>query len=158
MKQDVINFLDGIGIIYDIIDHPAVFTVDDITKLPKEIKPIKNLLLQEDDGNKKFLVVTDGMKRLDLKQLRNILGSKRLRFASRDTLMNAFGVEHGSVSIFGFLNPNSKDVELVIDKDLLDEPEISFHPNENTSTILFKTSGLNTILSSLGCNCSIVVL
>jgi Ala-tRNA(Pro) deacylase len=158
MKQEVIDFLDNLGVQYTLVNHPAMFTVADAAKLSNEMKPIKNLLLQEDGGDKKFLIVMDGAAKLDLKLLRDKLGSKRLRFANSDTLNNIFGVTPGSVSIFGFLHPNSKGVKVVIDNKLFGEKELSFHPNENTSTVIFSTDSFIPILDDLGCDYQFLTL
>ena len=151
MKERVIQLLTDLKIKYRWLDHPAVYTVDDLNNLNEDIKPIKNLLLQEDDGKRKFLVVMAGNERLDLKDIRIKLGSKRLRFASDKTLFQTFGITHGSVSIFGFLHGGSTDVEVIIDKEIIQDEELSFHPNYNTATIFFASDKLEPILQKMGC-------
>ena len=44
------------------------------------------------------------------------------------------GLAAGSVSIFGLLNNEEHDVQVILDKDILDETYIAFHPNVNTAT------------------------
>lgn len=146
MKNDVVKFIDDIGVQYRIVEHPAVFTVADLDKLPENLKPIKNLLLQENDNGQKFLVVMAGDARLDLNLIRQKFNTKRLRFSDSDTLMSTFGVEPGAVSIFGLLHSGSADVKVIIDEEILKDEELGFHPNENTSTILFASKDLETIL------------
>jgi len=152
MKDRIIQFLDNLKIKYRWIDHPAVFTVAELASLPDGFKPIKNLLLQEDGGKRKFLVVMAGDERLDLKAIREKLKSKRLRFASDETLMQSFGVKPGAVSIFGFLHSEPTDIEVVVDEEILKDYEVGFHPNDNTATILFPSNNLEPILQKMGCN------
>ena len=158
MKERVIHLLDDLQIKYRWLDHPAAFTVDDLNNLDEPIKPIKNLLLQEDDGKRKFLVVMAGNERLDLKATRIKLGSKRLRFASDKTLFQTFGITPGAVSIFGFLHDGSANVEVVIDKEILLDEELGFHPNYNTATIFFASKELETILKKMSCKYTIMKL
>ena len=158
MKERVIQLLDDLKIKYRWLDHPAAFTVEDLNNLDEPIKPIKNLLLQEDDGKRKFLVVMAGNEKLDLKAIRIKLRSKRLRFASDRTLLQTFGVTPGSVSIFGFLHEGSANVEVIIDKEILLDEELGFHPNYNTATIFFASDKLEPILQKMGCNFTIMRL
>jgi Ala-tRNA(Pro) deacylase len=159
MKTDIIKLLDELKIKYQWIDHPAVFTVNDLSNLPENIKPIKNLLIQEEGGGKKYLVVMAGNARLDLKSFRESLSIKRLCFANSETLLQTFGVKSGAVSIFGFINNKSADVEVVVDEEILNSSDaLGFHPNDNTATILFNPNNLDTLLKSMGCNYRIMKL
>lgn len=159
MKDRITKLLDDNKIKYRWSDHPAVFTVADLAKLNDGTQPIKNLLLQEDGGSRKFLVVMIGDERLDLKAIRIKLNSKRLRFTSDETLLKTFSVAPGAVSIFGMLHTGSSDVEVIIDEKILEtDDEIGFHPNDNTSTIFFSANKLEPILQKIGCNYMIMQL
>ena len=158
MKEKVIKFLDELGIKYRWLDHPAVFTVADLANLPEDINPIKNLLIQEESGGRKFLVVMAGDARMDQKVIREKFGTKRFRFVSDDVLFDTFGIKPGAVSIFGLLNNKSADVEVVVDKNILNGNELGFHPNINTATVFFAPNDLQTILKKLGCKYTIMGL
>jgi Ala-tRNA(Pro) deacylase len=152
MNKKVTEFLDELKIKYRWLDHPAVFTVADLASLPEDINPIKNLLIQEEGGGRKFLVVMAGGARMDQKVIREKFGTKRFRFASDNVLLQTFGVKPGAVSIFGFLNNKSADVEVVIDEEILkSDNELGFHPNDNTATVFFAPNDLEVILKNMGC-------
>lgn len=159
MRKHVTETLDNLNIKYRLIDHPAVFTVSDLANLPKDVKPIKNLLIQENGHGKKFLIVMDANARLDIKQIKGMFNTKKLSFSSNDVLMNIFGVSSGAVSIFGFINNKSANVEVIIDETLLtSNDELGFHPNDNTATVLFKPTELAPILKGIGCSYIIMKL
>jgi Ala-tRNA(Pro) deacylase len=159
MKEQISRLLDDLPVKYRSVKHKAVFTVADLAELNDGTKPIKNLLIQEDSGIRKFLVVMVGDQRLDLKDLRIKLNSKRLRFASDNTLLQTFGVTPGAVSIFGMLNKGADNVEVIIDGEILNEDqELGFHPNDNTATIFFNAKDLESILKKIGCNYKIMKL
>jgi len=159
MKEHILLFLNELEIQYRWMDHPAVFTVAELKNLPEDINPIKNLLLQEDDGSRKFLVVMDGNERLDLKAIRQKLDSKRLRFASSETLKQTLGVAPGAVSIFGLLHGGSIDVEVIVDEEIIKNgEELGFHPNDNTATIFIPSDKLIPILVKIGCKFTIIRL
>lgn len=152
MKQKVLVFLDGVGVKYRVVEHAAVFTVaDSAAELGEDDKwPIKNLLLVERKGERKFLVVMAGEQRLDTKLLAQKLDAGKLSFASAEVLEQTLGVKPGSVSIFGLLHAGSSNVEVVFDEALLQADELGFHPNDNTATVFMQPTVVERIISSTG--------
>ena len=90
-KQKVYEVLNHYKITYQIIEHPAAYTIEEIDAL--EIfdgNPwvVKNLFLRDEKGRRHFLVVMDKDKKADLKQIRTQLGTSNLSFASEERLMS----------------------------------------------------------------------
>ena len=76
----------------------------------------------------------NAFKRLDLKALRERLNAKKkITFGSPEELKGHLNLTPGSVSIFGMIY--SKDVELIIDREVWDSEKVGFHPNTNTATL-----------------------
>ncbi len=150
MKHEIIKLLGSLGIPYRWVDHTAVFTVAEAGKVIEGKRPIKNLLLQEKGNGRKILIIIDGNKRLDAKRIAQELSSKKLRFATPAVLEQTLGVTPGAVSVFGLLHPGSEGVKVVIDQSLLNEPELGFHPNDNTATIFLPSFSLEKILKAIG--------
>jgi Ala-tRNA(Pro) deacylase len=50
-------------------------------------------------------------------------------------LMQTMWLEPGSVSPFGLINNENKDVEVYIDKQVYDADIVNFHPNINTASL-----------------------
>ena len=143
------KFLQKLDIVYELVEHKAVYTIEEAMKELPGRTEIKNLFIQDDKGKRQYLVIMPVLKKLDLKQLASDLNEKKVRFCSPEKLMNMMGVEPGSVSIFCCLNPNSYHVEIIFDKDLLKEPDLGFHPIVNTATVFMPTNSIHTILKSL---------
>lgn len=158
MKNEIFRLLDELNIPYSFVEHKAVFTVAEAVGVTRDKRPIKNLLLREDKGGRLILVIMDGEKKLNAKNLAKTLGIKKLQFAKPEILKKTFNVEPGAVSLFGILHPEAKRVEVIIDKTLMGEPEIGFHPNENTSTIFVPGSAVEKILRKTGHNYHILQL
>ncbi len=135
--SDIYKILEELGIKYVKHDHPALFTVEDSAKydLKMEGAHSKNLFLRNDKGDKHFLVVMSAHKRANLKELEKIIGEKKLSFASPDRMMRYLGLTPGSVSPFGLVNDRDKSVTVIVDKWLLNQPIVNFHPNVNTVTL-----------------------
>lgn len=148
MEQSL-SFLDSLNINYELLEHRAVFTIEEaLIELPDRTE-IKNLFIQDDKGKRQYLVIMPGLKKLDLKTLAVDLGEKKVRFCSPEKVENMLGVKPGSVSLFCCLNQNSYHVEIVVDEELLDQKELGFHPIVNTATVFINPNDLHKILESL---------
>lgn len=148
-EHDCLNLLDGLDIDYEIVRHKAVYTIEEAAKeLPGRME-IKNLFIQDDKGRRQYLVCMPGEKRLDLKLLAAELGEKKLRFCSAEKVGNMLGVKPGSVSLFCCLNPESSQVGIVFDEDLLNARENGFHPIVNTATVFISPQSTRKLLDNL---------
>ncbi len=150
--EDLYQILQQYQIAYDKYEHPAVFTIAEAELLCKDIpgKQAKNLFLTNDKGKKHFLVTISHDKKVDLKQLALVLGEKSLRFASADRLLKYLGLPPGSVSPLGLINDLNREVEFVLDDELLKKDKIYIHPNINTATLGIRTSDFSHLIKSLG--------
>lgn len=142
-------FLKSLNIEFELIEHEAVYTVEEAMHALPGRTEIKNLFMQDDKGKRQYLVIMPGLKRLDLKKLAVDLGEKKVRFCSPEKVEHMLGVRPGSVSIFCCLNPNSEHVKVVFDQDLLKEKELGFHPIVNTATVFIAPEKIHEILDNL---------
>lgn len=151
-KQDIVDMLNKNNIKYEIIEHDAVYTMDDIDKLNINIKgvEVKNLFLRDEKGKNHYLIVAKEDTKIDMKELKNIINSTRLSFASEERLYKYLHLTRGCVSPFGILNDETKEVKVYIDNKLKNEIKIGVHPNENTSTIFISTSDIENIIKEHG--------
>jgi Uncharacterized conserved protein len=83
-REKALQVLQDLNIEYELVDHPAAFTVADMDNmdLNRFGDGCKNLFLRDDKGRRHFLVVLAKDKTADLKQL----GCSRLGFASEERL------------------------------------------------------------------------
>ncbi len=147
--NECLRFLEKLNIDYELVEHEAVYTVEEAMRALPGRTEIKNLFVQDDKGKRYYLVIMPGLKRLNLKQLGEDLGEKKIRFCSPEKVEAMLGVKPGSVSLFCCLNSNSTHVEVVFDEDLLTEPDLGFHPIVNTATVFVPTNSIHTILIAL---------
>ncbi|HEY5668110.1 MAG TPA: prolyl-tRNA synthetase associated domain-containing protein [Candidatus Saccharimonadales bacterium] len=145
----ITDTLRALEVPYRLVKHQAVFTVAESVGVLDEI-PVKNLLLQEEKGTRKVLVIMAGEHRLDTKKLAAELGTKKLRFANAEALLETLGVTPGSVSLFSLFHDGSDSVEVVIDQELAHAEEVGFHPNDNTVTIFIPGASIKTVLDHTG--------
>ena len=96
----------------------------------------KNLFLRNQKGDRHYLLIVAHTKRVDLRAVASQMGNGKLSFASPERLMKWLGVAPGAVSPFGLINDRGHHVRVFVDRDLTRAPRISFHPNDNTRTIV----------------------
>jgi Ala-tRNA(Pro) deacylase len=78
------------------------------------------------------------------------IGSKRLSFGNAALLMDALGVAPGAVTPLALINDAARRVQLVLDREMMDEELINLHPLVNTATITLQTADLLRFLETLG--------
>lgn len=152
-KKRVYEKMKELGIPFEIIEHPAVYTIEEMEGLEVfREKPwvVKNLFLRDAKGKRHFLVVLDKDRMADLKQIRAQLGTSGLSFASEERLMKYMKLTKGSVTPLGILNDEACDVEVVFDSCLVGREWIGVHPNDNTATVMLSYEHLYQLIHNHG--------
>ncbi|MCG8608827.1 prolyl-tRNA synthetase associated domain-containing protein [bacterium] len=146
--SDLFQFLDGHRISYDRHDHLPVFTCEEADRLVPDLAAAKtkNLFLRDNKGRRHFLVILSDRKTVDLKALRDRIGSSKLSLGSAERLQKYLGITPGAVSIFALINDSDNEVELIIDRDLWKEESFRFHPLVNTSTLVVSRDDIEKFL------------
>ncbi len=148
-----------LGIAMQEATHPPVFTVEEAAAHPHNLpgEDTKNLLLKDAKGQL-FLVTMRADRRADLKALPAIIGSKRLSFASAETLWEALGVTPGSVTPLALVNDVDHRVTFSLDRALADATHIACHPLVNTATVSLATVDFFRLMRAIGVEPAVVDL
>lgn len=151
-QEKVFERLKELGIKYEVTNHPAVFTIEEMDNLniTQEGDVCKNLFLRDDKGKRHFLVVLEKDKKADLKSLQSQLGCSRLGFASEERLSQYLQLKKGEVTPLGIMNDPGAFVEVVLDKDLIGRNKLGVHPNDNTATVWLSFEALKKIIEGNG--------
>ncbi len=149
--EELLTYLDGLGIGHETVDHPPVYTVEEAKRLRGTLPGAncKSLFLK----NKKsqmWLVVVSEDHRVDLARLANAVGSKRLSFASPERLMEHLGVIPGAVSPLAVINDTRREVAVVVADDVLRHDRLNFHPLVNHRTTAISGEGFLRFLEQTG--------
>lgn len=136
-EQEVYDILNSLEIKYVRYEHRPIYTVNEAKELDILIlgKKCKNLFLRNGKGDINYIVILEEEKRVNLKLLAKQIGSTRLSFASEERLFKNLKLTPGSVTPFGIINDVNREVIVLIDRDLINEKLVNFHPNINTATI-----------------------
>ena len=110
----------------------------------------KNLFLRNQRGDRHYLVILSHSKRADLRRVADQVGDGKLSFASPERLMKYLGLTPGSVSPFGLLNDAARHVRVYVDRDVMEGTRVTFHPNDNTATLVVSVDDFNRFLQHVG--------
>lgn len=138
----VYDLLERLDIPFTRADHPAAFTMEECETVSQALHtPIcKNLFLCNRQKTAFYLLLLPASKPFRTKEITAQLGCARLSFAGEEQLASLLHLTPGSATIFGLQYDTENRVQLVVDRDLLDEAYFGCHPCINTSTIRLKTS------------------
>ena len=144
----VLGYLGEKGFVYNWYTHPEAPTIEIARQHWRQdgSKHCKNLFFRNHKGNRHYLVVLDCERDLDIHDLEKRLHQGKLSFASPQRMEKY----PGSVSPFGLINDVDNHVHLFMDKNLLDEKALSFHPNDNRATVVIEADEFMRYLESVG--------
>jgi len=84
--------------------------------------------------------------------------TKVIQAQNSNSLAEKMQLPPGTVSPFGLLNNEEKDIRVYFDKDIVSEEIMTFHPNTNEKTIFIKTQDLFRFLESIDFSYEILTL
>ena len=149
LPADLFVRLTELGIETTTVTHPPVFTVEESKALrgPLTVGHTKNLFLRNNKG-RMWLVVCGESRAVDLKALGHAIGAGRLSFASPERLMRYLGVIPGAVTPFAVVNDVGREVAVAIDRHLLEQEPLNFHPLDNAMTTAIAAADLLRFLEA----------
>lgn len=150
--QKVVDTLNNLGISFEIHFHPPIPTIEEAMRYWQEFDSThcKNLFFRNHKGNQHYLVFFECHQQMQIHELEKILRQGKLTFASPQRMEKYLGLLPGSVSPFGLINDETHHVKVFIDKTLKEAPKLSFHPNDNTATIVIDNKDFFTFLDAMG--------
>ena len=150
--QQVANKVNEWGITFDVVEHPPAFTTEQADSYIEGMEGVrtKSMFLTNRKKTQYYLLIMDDKKRLDMDDFKVQVGADRIRMASAESLFEKMQLAPGTVSPFGLLNNEEKDIQVYFDKDIVSEDIMTFHPNTNEKTIFISTRDLFKFLQDLG--------
>jgi Ala-tRNA(Pro) deacylase len=136
VEQQLYADLAALGIVFDVVEHLAVFTVEESRAVDADIPGAhtKNLFLK-DAGGQFWLVTVPAELRVDLKALPAAIGSKRVSFGKAEDMERLIGVTPGSVTPLAAIADANGVVTVVLDASLASADRMNVHPLRNTATL-----------------------
>ena len=158
-KAEVVELLRDRGVDFEIYEHEPITSVEESKQLglPHEGAGTKNFFLRDKKKRNYFIITTKEDKPVDLKQVREILGTTALSFASEEDLDRMLGIITGAVGPFAAFNDEEHKVKVFIDAEyrtgLMDA-----HPNDNGATMFLKADDVLRLLREFGAEADYIEL
>ncbi len=150
--EDLLDYLENLGIATATIEHPPVFTVEEAQALRGDLPGghTKNLFVKDKKG-RLFLLVLGEETEVDLKRAHERIGGQgRVSFGSAELLGEVWGVKPGAVTPFGAINDVAARVTVVLDAAMMRRDRLNFHPLVNTRTTGLASADLVKFLRATG--------
>jgi Ala-tRNA(Pro) deacylase len=143
--------LDQLGITSQTFHHPPVFTVEEAKLLRGRLPGAhcKSLFLKDKRGQL-WLIVCLEDRHIDLKRLEPLIGAGRLSFGKAELLQEVLGVVPGSVTPFGLILDADRRVKVVLDRQMLAETPLNYHPLRNDRTTQIAPADLLRFIEACG--------
>ena len=137
----VYDYLDALGIEFYRVDHARAETMNDCEAIDIALETVmcKNLVLCNRQKTVFYLLMMPASKAFKTKDVSHMINSARLSFADAEYLEKFLDVHPGSVSIMGLMNDKDHNINLLIDKEVLEPEFIGCHPCENTTSLKIRT-------------------
>ena len=147
------DLLDALDVSYQRIDHEAAKTMEACAEIDKVLDATicKNLLLCNRQCTAFYLLMIVGEKHFKTSTFSKQIGSSRLSFAAPEYMEQFLDITPGSLSVLGLMNDREKQVQLLIDGDILKGEFFGCHPCINTSSLRLRTADLlEKIIPAMG--------
>ena len=152
--EEILQRLKELGIQYELIEHKAVFNMEEMDALGKDFFKgaaiCKNLFLRDQKGKRHFLVTMKEEKQANLAEIAKSCLATKLSFASEERLKKYLNLTPGAVTPLAIINDEQKAVEVILDKDLFKEEKIGVHPGVNTATVIIFPADLEKYIKANG--------
>jgi Ala-tRNA(Pro) deacylase len=152
-RAEILAFLEGIGIAFDLAEHPPVHTIEDCARAEALLGCVvpKNLFLTPRNRSFYALCLTRPNALFRTADFSRQIGASRLSFGAPEALFENLRTPPGAVSPLGLIFPSAADVPLYLDERLASVPRLGFHPNDNAATLAMATGDfLGRFLPNLG--------
>jgi Ala-tRNA(Pro) deacylase len=154
MRGDALVYrtLEKLSIPFEYYEHPPVPTIEEAILYWKDIEAAhcKNLFFRNHKGDGHYLVVFHYLHRMDVRSLEQKLKQGKISFASDWRLKKYLNLQPGSISPFGLLHDETKHVKLFLDDNLQKFDRLSFHPNDNTASLVISRNDFLKYLEFVG--------
>jgi Ala-tRNA(Pro) deacylase len=153
LQQMVYELFTEKGVNFERVDNDPAITMEDCISIDQRLnmKTVKTLFLCNRQQTSFYLVVTTAEKPFKTKDLSAALSISRLSFAPIELLHSMLGTAVGAATVFGLMLDKEKNVQLVIDNDILSEEWYGCTDGTTTSYLKLSTDWvLNEFIPTTG--------
>ncbi|XP_028844289.1 prolyl-tRNA synthetase associated domain-containing protein 1 [Denticeps clupeoides] len=155
-REALQEYLRSLGLETVTVDHPQVFTVEEMMPHVQHLDGAitKNLFLKDKKKKGLYLVSTRHDRQVNLNDLAKKLGvgSGNLRFADESVMVEKLKVGQGCATALALFCDKDQSIQSVLDSDLVTGGHkwVYFHPMTNAATMGLKPGDLLEFLKETG--------
>ncbi|XP_017556398.1 prolyl-tRNA synthetase associated domain-containing protein 1 [Pygocentrus nattereri] len=156
LRTELEHFLKTLDIEFVSVQHPEVFTVEEMMPHVEHLSGAitKNLFLKDKKKKGLWLVSVRHDRQVNLNDLAKKLGvgSGNLRFADEAAMLEKLKVGQGCATALALFCDKDKSVKFILDSDLANggHERVYFHPMTNAATMGLKPDDLMKFLRETG--------
>jgi Ala-tRNA(Pro) deacylase len=144
--ENIKRILDAKGISYHISEHAAVYTSEDAARVRGvDVRTgVKALVTKTAEGGL-LLILVRADKRADLESIALMEGTRKLKLASPQEVLEATGCEIGSVPPFGHVTK----LKTYFDREILENEEVNFNAGLHTVSVRMNAKDLKDVVGGI---------
>ncbi|MBQ3668454.1 MAG: hypothetical protein II920_04415 [Clostridia bacterium] len=140
-KQQVLDALECMGINYEMCSHAPVNSIDDCRAAEEQLHALmpRNVFLCTTNQKHFALLLIRPKVPFRTSLISKQAGMSRLSFAPESEIKRLLGTYPGAVSPLGLIYDAQHEVKLIMDRALLNEESLLFHPLDNACSLKINT-------------------
>ncbi|KAK2896281.1 hypothetical protein QQF64_006337 [Cirrhinus molitorella] len=154
LRKELEDLLKRLDIDTICIDHPEVFTVEEMMPHLAHVSGIvaKNLFLKDKKKKSLWLLSARHDRQINLNDVAKRLGLGTLRLADESVMLEKLKVGQGCATALALFCDTEQSVKMVLDRDLTHggHQRVYFHPMTNSASMGLKPDDLLRFLKETG--------
>ncbi len=144
LQEKVYHALGDLKIPFERVDTDEVITMEDCVAVDEKLdmKMVKTLFLCNRQQTKFYLFITCGDKPFRSKDFSNALSISRVSFAPAELMETMLGTKIGAATVFSSLLDVENQVQIVFDRDVLDEEYYGCSDGTTTGYMKIRTEDI----------------
>lgn len=144
LQKMVYKTLEKLNVSFERVDTDEAVTMEDCVAINErlDMKMVKTLFLCNRQQTEFYLFITCGNKPFRSKDFSTALGVSRLSFAPAEKMDTMLGTKIGATTVFSALLDSTHNVQIVFDKDILNEKYYGCSDGTTTGYMKVKTEDI----------------
>lgn len=141
LQEMTYTTLSKLNIPYQRVETDEAITMEDCVQIDAKLqmKMVKTLFLCNRQQTAFYLFITAGDKPFRSKDFSNALGVARVSFAPAELMETMLGTKIGAATVFSALLETAHDIQIVFDKDVVEEEWYGCSDGTTTGYMKVKT-------------------
>ena len=144
LQEKVYKTLGKLFIKFERVETDEAITMEDCIEIDKKLnmKMVKTLFVTNRQKTNFYLFITCGNKRFDSKRFSSELNISRVSFADSSLMEEILNTKVGATTIFSVLIDKENKINVIIDKDVLNEEYYGCSDGTTTGYMKVKTEDI----------------